>query len=212
MCSPGSVSDSCDCVLLQPVIRCRPRSLFRSPSMPSPVSRPSTKRPDCPGDENTPVRVKRRRSLAGSLGGSQQRSPDSPKAVSPEEEVVDDGGGDDDDDALIIIIIIRLTGSDVAPRGLSGLLAAQVQVLLPGRHREAAGRPGQHRGADWRLHQGETSPWGSRSPPAGVTVPLKRSCTVGSVVLTPSLCSSSRSSCPRSAGNTRTSSTSPGTW
>ncbi|XP_054652430.1 M-phase inducer phosphatase 2 [Dunckerocampus dactyliophorus] len=49
-----------------PVIRCRPRNLFRSPSMPSPVSRNSGKRPDCLRDENTPVRVKRRRSLAGS--------------------------------------------------------------------------------------------------------------------------------------------------
>uniref|UniRef100_A0A3B4GQQ1 M-phase inducer phosphatase n=1 Tax=Pundamilia nyererei TaxID=303518 RepID=A0A3B4GQQ1_9CICH len=48
-----------------PVIRCRPRSLFRSPSMPSPVSRLSVKRADRPGDENTPIRVKRRRSLAG---------------------------------------------------------------------------------------------------------------------------------------------------
>ncbi|XP_028252276.1 M-phase inducer phosphatase 2 isoform X2 [Parambassis ranga] len=46
-----------------PVIRCRPRSLFRSPSMPSPVSRISAKRPDRPRDDNTPVRVKRRRSL-----------------------------------------------------------------------------------------------------------------------------------------------------
>ncbi|XP_061157906.1 M-phase inducer phosphatase 2 isoform X1 [Syngnathus typhle] len=50
-----------------PVIRCRPRSLFRSPSMPSPsVSRPCAKRPDCPGDDNTPMQVKRRRSLARS--------------------------------------------------------------------------------------------------------------------------------------------------
>ncbi|XP_037097876.1 M-phase inducer phosphatase 2 [Syngnathus acus] len=50
-----------------PVIRCRPRSLFRSPSMPSPsVSRPCAKRPDCPGDDNTPIQVKRRRSLARS--------------------------------------------------------------------------------------------------------------------------------------------------
>uniref|UniRef100_A0A3B4BAZ9 M-phase inducer phosphatase n=1 Tax=Periophthalmus magnuspinnatus TaxID=409849 RepID=A0A3B4BAZ9_9GOBI len=48
-----------------PIIRCRPRSLFRSPSMPSPVSRHSMKRPDCPSDENTPVWVKRRRSVAG---------------------------------------------------------------------------------------------------------------------------------------------------
>ncbi|XP_051946096.1 M-phase inducer phosphatase 1-like [Xyrauchen texanus] len=48
-----------------PVIRCRPRGLFRSPSMPSPVGRVPLKRPERPQDENTPVRVKRRRSLAG---------------------------------------------------------------------------------------------------------------------------------------------------
>uniref|UniRef100_A0A3B3VLU7 M-phase inducer phosphatase n=1 Tax=Poecilia latipinna TaxID=48699 RepID=A0A3B3VLU7_9TELE len=52
-------------LLKYPIVRCRPRNLFRSPSMPSPVSRPAVKRPDCPADENTPVRVKRRRSVAG---------------------------------------------------------------------------------------------------------------------------------------------------
>ncbi|XP_023286135.1 M-phase inducer phosphatase 1-like [Seriola lalandi dorsalis] len=62
-----------------PVIRCRPRSLFRSPSMPSPVSRPSAKRPDCPGDENTPVRVKRRRSLAGTQPTTLEQNPESPR-------------------------------------------------------------------------------------------------------------------------------------
>ncbi|XP_064881114.1 M-phase inducer phosphatase 2 [Oncorhynchus nerka] len=46
-----------------PVARCRPRGLFRSPSMPSQVERAPLKRPECPQDENTPVRVKRRRSL-----------------------------------------------------------------------------------------------------------------------------------------------------
>uniref|UniRef100_A0A3Q3FF42 M-phase inducer phosphatase n=1 Tax=Labrus bergylta TaxID=56723 RepID=A0A3Q3FF42_9LABR len=59
-----------------PVIRCRPRSLFRSPSMPSPMSRPSAKRPDCPTDENTPVRVKRRRSLAGTQVTTLEQNPD----------------------------------------------------------------------------------------------------------------------------------------
>ncbi|XP_064190806.1 M-phase inducer phosphatase 2 [Anguilla rostrata] len=49
-----------------PVIRCRPRGLFRSPSLPSPPGRAPLKRPDRPQDENTPVRVKRRRSVAGS--------------------------------------------------------------------------------------------------------------------------------------------------
>ncbi|XP_036928227.1 M-phase inducer phosphatase 2 [Acanthopagrus latus] len=62
-----------------PVIRCRPRSLFRSPSMPSPVSRPSIKRPDCPGDETTPVRVKRRRSLAGTHVTTLEQNPESPR-------------------------------------------------------------------------------------------------------------------------------------
>uniref|UniRef100_A0A8C4NW33 M-phase inducer phosphatase n=1 Tax=Dicentrarchus labrax TaxID=13489 RepID=A0A8C4NW33_DICLA len=62
-----------------PVIRCRPRSLFRSPSMPSPVSRPSVKRPDCPRDENTPVRVKRRRSLAGTQVTTLEQNPESPR-------------------------------------------------------------------------------------------------------------------------------------
>lgn len=63
-----------------PVIRCRPRSLFRSPSMPSPVSRPAVKRPDCPGDDATPVRVKRRRSLAGSQVTTLEQNPESPRA------------------------------------------------------------------------------------------------------------------------------------
>uniref|UniRef100_A0A669F2I4 M-phase inducer phosphatase n=1 Tax=Oreochromis niloticus TaxID=8128 RepID=A0A669F2I4_ORENI len=64
-----------------PVIRCRPRSLFRSPSMPSPVSRPSVKRADRPGDENTPVRVKRRRSLAGTQVTTLEQNPESPRMV-----------------------------------------------------------------------------------------------------------------------------------
>lgn len=62
-----------------PVIR--PRSLFRSPSMPSPVSRLSGKRPDCPGsgDENTPFRVKRRRSLAGTQVSTMEQDVESPQ-------------------------------------------------------------------------------------------------------------------------------------
>ncbi|XP_029943060.1 M-phase inducer phosphatase 2 [Salarias fasciatus] len=71
-----------------PVIRCRPRSLFRSPSAPGPApspapvpaARPCTKRPDCPGDENTPVRVKRRRSVAGTQVTGPERNPESPRA------------------------------------------------------------------------------------------------------------------------------------
>uniref|UniRef100_A0A3B4GL96 M-phase inducer phosphatase n=1 Tax=Pundamilia nyererei TaxID=303518 RepID=A0A3B4GL96_9CICH len=64
-----------------PVIRCRPRSLFRSPSMPSPVSRLSVKRADRPGDENTPIRVKRRRSLAGTQVTTLEQNPESPRMV-----------------------------------------------------------------------------------------------------------------------------------
>lgn len=51
--------------------------------MPSPVSRPSAKRPDCPADETTPIRVKRRRSLAGSQVTTQEQNPESPRGVSP---------------------------------------------------------------------------------------------------------------------------------
>ncbi|KAF7653956.1 hypothetical protein LDENG_00076620 [Lucifuga dentata] len=61
-----------------PVIHCRPRSLFRSPFTPSPLSRPAVKRPDRPGDENTPVRVKRRRSVAGTQVTSLEQDPESP--------------------------------------------------------------------------------------------------------------------------------------
>lgn len=47
-----------------PLIRCRPRGLFRSPSMPNPQARSQLKRQERV-DDNTPIRVKRRRSLAG---------------------------------------------------------------------------------------------------------------------------------------------------
>ncbi|XP_047467669.1 M-phase inducer phosphatase 2 [Mugil cephalus] len=62
-----------------PVIRCRPRSLFRSPSMPSTMSRHSVKRPDCSRDENTPVRVKRRRSVAGTQVTTLEQNSESPR-------------------------------------------------------------------------------------------------------------------------------------
>ncbi|XP_029317178.1 M-phase inducer phosphatase 2 isoform X2 [Cottoperca gobio] len=66
-----------------PLIRCRPRSLFRSPSMPSPLpTRHGAKRPDCPGDENTPVRVKRRRSVAGTQVTALEQNPESPRTGS----------------------------------------------------------------------------------------------------------------------------------
>ncbi|CAL8283566.1 unnamed protein product [Lota lota] len=57
-----------------PVIRCRPRGLFRSPSMPSPVARPPVKRSECPRDETTPLRVKRRRSLAATPDAESPRT------------------------------------------------------------------------------------------------------------------------------------------
>ncbi|XP_062379058.1 M-phase inducer phosphatase 2 [Sardina pilchardus] len=47
-----------------PLFRCRPRGLFRSPSMPNPQVRAQLKRQERL-DDNTPIRVKRRRSLAG---------------------------------------------------------------------------------------------------------------------------------------------------
>uniref|UniRef100_A0A8C1V8N9 M-phase inducer phosphatase n=1 Tax=Cyprinus carpio TaxID=7962 RepID=A0A8C1V8N9_CYPCA len=62
--APLVAKQSTDCNY-SPVVRCRPRGLFRSPSMPNPVGRIPLKRPERPQDENTPVRVKRRRSLAG---------------------------------------------------------------------------------------------------------------------------------------------------
>ncbi|XP_041828867.1 M-phase inducer phosphatase 2 [Melanotaenia boesemani] len=64
-----------------PVVRCRPRNLFRSPSMPCPVSRPSVKRPDCSRDESTPVRVKRRRSLAGTQVTTPEKNAESPRTA-----------------------------------------------------------------------------------------------------------------------------------
>ncbi|XP_054846484.1 M-phase inducer phosphatase 2-like isoform X2 [Eublepharis macularius] len=51
-----------------PALRCasKCRRLFRSPSMPSSVIRPILKRLDRPQDRDTPVKTKRRKSLAGS--------------------------------------------------------------------------------------------------------------------------------------------------
>ena len=51
--------------------------------MPSPVSRPAVKRHDRSGDENTPIRVKRRRSLAGTQVTTMEQDPESPRTVSP---------------------------------------------------------------------------------------------------------------------------------
>ncbi|KAL0969532.1 hypothetical protein UPYG_G00228530 [Umbra pygmaea] len=62
--------------------RCRPRGLFRSPSMPTHVGRPLLKRPERPRDENTPVRVKRRRSLAGTQVTTNQEDCSSDKMAS----------------------------------------------------------------------------------------------------------------------------------
>ncbi|XP_010877610.2 M-phase inducer phosphatase 2 [Esox lucius] len=64
--------------------RCRPRGLFRSPSMPIHTGRAPLKRPECPRDENTPVRVKRRRSLAGTQVTTDQEDCSPSKMASSE--------------------------------------------------------------------------------------------------------------------------------
>lgn len=51
-----------------PTKRSKCRQLFRSPSMPSSVIRPILKRIDRPQDRDTPVKTKRRRSVAGTPG------------------------------------------------------------------------------------------------------------------------------------------------
>ncbi|KAM9432399.1 M-phase inducer phosphatase 1-like isoform 1-T1 [Salvelinus alpinus] len=61
-----------------PVVRCRPRGLFRSPSMPSQADRTPLKRPQ---DENTPVKVKRRRSLAETHGTTVDQDDCSPSKM-----------------------------------------------------------------------------------------------------------------------------------
>ncbi|TSW48767.1 M-phase inducer phosphatase 1 [Bagarius yarrelli] len=61
-------------------VRCRPRGLFRSPSMPT-GGRATLKRPDRPRDENTPVRVKRRRSVAGSHVTAMEQEDADPQQV-----------------------------------------------------------------------------------------------------------------------------------
>lgn len=52
----------------RPAKRSKCRQLFRSPSMPSSVIRPILKRIDRPQDRDTPVKTKRRRSVAGTPG------------------------------------------------------------------------------------------------------------------------------------------------
>ncbi|XP_061898401.1 M-phase inducer phosphatase 2 [Entelurus aequoreus] len=64
-----------------PVNGWRRRNLFRSPSMPNPVSRTSGKRSDCHRDDGTPVRVKRRRSLSRSEVVAPEQDAHSPKAA-----------------------------------------------------------------------------------------------------------------------------------
>ncbi|RXM30336.1 M-phase inducer phosphatase 1 [Acipenser ruthenus] len=58
-----------DCALL---IRSRPRTLFRSPSLPCSATRPALKRPERPRDEYSPVKIKRRKSLAGSVAREEE--------------------------------------------------------------------------------------------------------------------------------------------
>ncbi|KAM9663304.1 M-phase inducer phosphatase 2 isoform 2-T2 [Morphnus guianensis] len=52
----------------RPVKRSKCQQLFRSPSMPTSVIRPILKRIDRPQDRDTPVKTKRRRSVAGTPG------------------------------------------------------------------------------------------------------------------------------------------------
>ncbi|GAA6103303.1 M-phase inducer phosphatase 2 [Tachysurus ichikawai] len=63
-------------------VRCQPRGLFRSPSMPT-GGRAPLKRPDRPRDDNTPVRVKRRRSVAGSHVTAMEQDDAVPQQVRP---------------------------------------------------------------------------------------------------------------------------------
>ncbi|XP_045063377.1 M-phase inducer phosphatase 2 [Coregonus clupeaformis] len=61
-----------------PVVGCRPRGLFRSPSMPSQVGRVPLKRPQ---DQNTPVRVKRQRSLVETRATTMDQDDRSPSKM-----------------------------------------------------------------------------------------------------------------------------------
>ncbi|KAL2098762.1 hypothetical protein ACEWY4_005242 [Coilia grayii] len=65
-----------------PLIRCRPRGLFRSPSMPNPQGRSQLKRQERL-DDNTPIRVKRRRSLAGTHFADEEQDKPQPTACAP---------------------------------------------------------------------------------------------------------------------------------
>ncbi|XP_039607864.1 M-phase inducer phosphatase 2 [Polypterus senegalus] len=51
----------------QPIIRGQPRGLFRTPSLPCSITRPALKRPERPHDENSPLKLKRRKSIAGAV-------------------------------------------------------------------------------------------------------------------------------------------------
>ncbi|KAM9207926.1 M-phase inducer phosphatase 2-like [Leptosomus discolor] len=71
MKSNADVPQGTENLLTVPLVRkeeAEPRQLFRSPSMPSSVIRPILKRIDRPQDRDTPVKTKRRRSMAGSPG------------------------------------------------------------------------------------------------------------------------------------------------
>ncbi|XP_062430452.1 M-phase inducer phosphatase 2 isoform X2 [Rhea pennata] len=59
----------------RPAKRGKCRQLFRSPSMPSSVIRPILKRIDRPPDRDTPVKTKRRRSVAGTPGEEKAAEP-----------------------------------------------------------------------------------------------------------------------------------------
>ncbi|MBN3307169.1 MPIP1 phosphatase, partial [Amia calva] len=65
-----------------PIIRVRPRGLFRSPSLPASSSRSQLKRVERPRDDHTPVRVKRRRSVAGTQVSELESSEEATQAMS----------------------------------------------------------------------------------------------------------------------------------
>ncbi|XP_074759786.1 M-phase inducer phosphatase 2 isoform X4 [Athene noctua] len=66
---------------LHPTKRGKCRQLFRSPSMPSSVLRPILKRVERPQDRDTPVKAKRRRSVAGTGTPSQAAEPKTPRLL-----------------------------------------------------------------------------------------------------------------------------------
>ena len=92
----------------RPVKRSKCRQLFRSPSMPSSVIRPILKRIDRPQDRDTPIKTKRRRSVAGT----------------PSEEVAAEPVGDGETWGRGILATVQSVPGGTAPcPGSAGALA-----------------------------------------------------------------------------------------